>query len=103
MTSELTMMNNVINVFNELKIALNTIAVLNNDDVLWCELTINNRNYVYINIYDDYTNINIECGTIYDIDDNEKISFTHNDIEYRDYFFNLPSLIIKWYIDTHNN
>ena len=104
MTSELTMMNNVINVFNELKVTLNTIATMNNnDDILWCDLIINNRNQVYIHIYDDDISINIECGTIYTINNKKKISFEYTNHVYVDYFFNLPSLVSKWYYDVMTN
>ena len=103
MTNELMLMNDVITIFDELKVMLNTVAMMNNDDVLNCELIIDNRSNVTINIFDIDINIVINCGNLYTINDDEQVSFEYDDHIYIDYFFNLPTLVSKWYCDVMTN
>lgn len=103
MTSEYNMMCNVMQIFNDLRTALYTMFQFDNcDELVWCEITINNRCIVTINLYFDDEKIEIDCGDLYSCDENGMCDFTFHGKSYKFKIYDLPSNIIEFFINEYN-
>lgn len=86
-------MNDIMNVFIELKSALYTMHLLQFfDEVPWCEMTVNNRDIVTYTIYIDDKTININCDY-----DKCTIEYDNKCIECE--MVSIPSKIVECLID----
>lgn len=94
----------VVNVYSELKTSLYTMSqVLDDcDNIPWCEITINNRELVVIDIYYNDISITIDCGDTYNCYNNDMCKFEYCSKLYECKFNDLPSEIIDFLINASN-
>lgn len=88
-------MNDIMNVFIELKSALYTMHLLQFfDELPWCDMFMNNRDIVTFTIYIDDKTINIYC------DDNCIIEYNDNHVECD--MYSISSKIVECLVEWFN-